>query len=82
MSNVFFEMLRSKKPIVVHNGFLDLVFLYQNFYSDLPSSLLTFLADLSIMFSAGVVDTKYIAEFVIGCSATYLNYIFKKRYAT
>ena len=78
ISDLFFEILRSSKPIVLHNGILDLVFLYQNCYTDLPSSLSTFLADLSVMFSAGVIDTKYIAEYHIGCNATYLNYIFKK----
>ncbi|XP_028392038.1 target of EGR1 protein 1-like [Dendronephthya gigantea] len=78
ISELFFEILRSSKPIALHNGIMDLVFLYQNFYTDLPSSLSTFLADLSVMFNAGVIDTKYIAEFHAGCSATYLNYIFKK----
>ena len=82
ISDLFFELLRSSKPIILHNGMLDLVFLYQNFYTDLPSSLITFVADLSDMFNAGLIDTKYIAEFHVGCSATYLNYIFKKRYST
>ena len=78
-SDLFFEILRSSKAIVLHNGILDLVFLYQNFYTDLPPSLSTFVADLSVMFNAGVIDTKYIAEYHIESSATYLNYIFKKR---
>jgi len=76
--NLFCTIVASKKPIVLHNGILDLAFLYANLYAPLPPTLSIFISDLAEMFPAGIYDTKTFAEYKLQFDATYLSYVFRK----
>jgi len=76
--HLFSELLTMRVPVVVHNGLVDLMFLYENLYTSLPPSLAGFMADLADMFLGGIIDTKYVTEFSHLMPASYLEYVFRK----
>ncbi|KAI0244690.1 hypothetical protein L0F63_004528, partial [Massospora cicadina] len=79
LRHLFMDILSSKAALVVHNGLLDLMFLYHSFYADLPHKLSTFVADISDWFeSGGLFDTKCLSEFVTRDGASYLSFLFNK----
>ncbi|ORX68371.1 ribonuclease CAF1, partial [Linderina pennispora] len=78
MREIFLDIIRSKVPLVIHNGLFDLVYVYQAFVGPLPDSYNAFAYDLSEMFPGGIFDTKYISEMVEPGSASFLAYTFHK----
>ncbi|KAG2174926.1 hypothetical protein INT43_005988 [Umbelopsis isabellina] len=76
--HMLYEVNRLKIPIVIHNGLMDLMYLYYSMYTDLPANLLIFAADLSDMFPGGIIDTKYISDYVSKEPVSFLSYLYKK----
>lgn len=76
--DLFSELLNANVPVVFHNAIMDLIFLHQNLYCDLPFKLNSFLCNLSEMFTAGIYDTKFLIEYYMRMPASYLEYVFKK----
>jgi len=63
--------------MILHNGLIDLLFVYHYFVQPLPETLSKFVAGLCDNFPP-IFDTKYIAEFHIKETKSSLEYIFKK----
>lgn len=75
------EIMKARKKLLVHNGLWDLLFLYEHFYGPLPSGqqLSSFVADISDMFSGGIIDTKVVAGTEWDeMNLTFLEYLFRK----
>ncbi len=75
---VLLQIIRHKLPIVLHNGFCDLLFLYHHFYQNLPPRCDSFQQDITDLFRGGVFDTKFMSFNAEDLSCSYLNYVFKK----
>ena len=66
-----------QKLVVMHNGFLDLMYLYDSLYNRLPRRLDTFISDVSSLFPS-LVDTKYVSDYVYREPVSFLAYLFHK----
>ncbi|PVU92325.1 hypothetical protein BB561_003894 [Smittium simulii] len=60
-SKIIQLLLESKKPIIAHNCFADFVFIYSNFYGQLPNTLAEFKIKLHELFPI-IYDTKFFVE--------------------
>lgn len=74
---IFNTLVKSKSTLIVHNGLLDLMFLYHSFYAPLPLSINQFVGDLSEMFEC-IYDTKVCSEYIVRNRSTFLAYLYKK----
>ncbi|XP_068232790.1 pre-piRNA 3'-exonuclease trimmer-like isoform X2 [Palaemon carinicauda] len=57
---IFQQLAKYRKPLIFHNGLLDLMLVYKEFYQDLPESYEEFKSNLHGLFPL-IYDTKYIA---------------------
>ncbi|EFO22525.1 hypothetical protein LOAG_05962 [Loa loa] len=83
MKTLWHEVLCAAVPITLHNGLIDLTFIYQHFYSVLPETFSEFVVSVSDWFLLpegipGLFDSKYIAEYITRFKASFLEYVFRK----
>lgn len=80
--DMLFEILYHVKtkriPLIVHNGFLDLMYFYHSFVTELPPQCHTFTADLVELFPGGIFDTKHLSQTVLEEQKTFLAYLYCK----
>ncbi|RCN51898.1 CAF1 family ribonuclease [Ancylostoma caninum] len=74
------ELLSRGVPLILHNGLVDLAFLYHHFYSPIPDSFGEFCNALSDLFplDSPVCDAKYLAEYQTRMTGSFLEYVFRK----
>lgn len=74
------ELLSRGVPLFLHNGLVDLAFLYHHFYSPLPDSFGEFCNALADLFpsESPVCDSKYLAEYQTRMTGSFLEYVFRK----
>ncbi|PIC47569.1 hypothetical protein B9Z55_006883 [Caenorhabditis nigoni] len=82
LKTLFHELLGSSSTLCLHNGLIDLAFLYKQMYGvDLPETLDEFVNNLSDLFPEDylpVADSKYLAEYQTRYTASYLEYVFRR----
>ena len=60
IKNIIEKIISSKKPIVGHNCFIDLLFIMSHFMDDIPKTFKNFKLILKKEFSGGIYDTKHL----------------------
>lgn len=76
LRNLFIKMLAMKRPIILHNGLLDLIYFYHHLYCELPEKVETFICDVNELFKGGIYDTKFICELNTDLKISFLEYLF------
>lgn len=76
LSQLFSHLIRIKKAVVFHNGFIDLIFLYHNLYLPVPVKFATFICNLNQLFPGGIYDTKFITDVVLRYKSSFLEYVY------
>lgn len=77
LQSLWHDIAHFRKPIVMHNGLTDLLFLWKSFFSPLPVASAEWIAGMSRVFPS-IWDTKYISEYMSNHEATYLQRLFRE----
>lgn len=75
---LFAALSSSNTSVVLHNGLLDLFFLYRSFVADLPPSIELFARELLQSLAPVIIDTKHTAQTIIDEPKTYLEYCVRR----
>ena len=76
LESLWRKIVSFRKPLVMHNGLADLLFIWRSFFGPLPATLSKWIGVMSTSFPA-VYDTKYLADTVAGDEASYLQHLFR-----
>jgi hypothetical protein len=76
LRDLWHVLAASRKPLIMHNGLADLLFIWKTFFSPLPPLYSEWLSAFLETFPGGVYDTKLLAEQVAHDQATYLQHMF------
>lgn len=77
--DLFHRLLLCSAPLVLHNGWMDLLFLYHTCHAPLPPTRDAFIADLAeLLEHGGLYDTKAIARYHFSEESSFLEYVYKK----
>ncbi|KAL6051456.1 CAF1-domain-containing protein [Balamuthia mandrillaris] len=71
------QIMASQLSIVLHNGFMDLIYLYHSFIGKLPQQLSQWVGSMAELFPR-IYDTKYITDYHTSEQASYLEYLYFK----
>lgn len=65
-----------RKPLVLHNGLADLMFVWKSFFAPLPPTSAAWIAQMSSLFPT-VYDTKFVSSMKLQEDASYLQHLFR-----
>ena len=60
VKNIIDKIIKFKKPIVGHNCYIDLLYIYSHFISEIPKDYIEFKKRMINIFQGGIYDTKYL----------------------
>ena len=72
-TKIFRLLIEHKKPLILHNGFMDLMFLYEKFYEPLPDTVAEFKTKVNELFPL-IYDTKHISTEMKKVTAQYFDW--------
>ncbi len=76
LRNLWRSVAACHKPLVLHNGLADLMFVWKSFFAPLPESSAAWIAEMSTVFPI-VYDTKFISSMVVEEDASFLQHLFR-----
>jgi len=76
LRNLFIKIISLRRPFVLHNGLLDLIYFYHHLYCELPDNCQAFIVDINELFKGGIYDTKFICELNTDLKISFLEYLF------
>lgn len=82
---IFRRMRERKLKLLVHNGLMDIMYIYNSFYASLPENFASFVEDMASLSGSSehsegntIFDTKFIEDYEFRGKVSYLGYVYAK----